>query len=148
MSSHNGFSQEIKKLTFPELKDYFAEQKGIVLVVNFWATWCKPCVEELPAFEQANANFRKDEAKIILVSNDFPDELDSRLLPFIQKKNLKSEVIFMNEKDPNDWLPSVNPEWSGAIPATLIVDKSGKFAYFHTGQLTYEELSKLIKAYL
>lgn len=95
-------------------------------VINFWATWCKPCIEELPYFESFNQKYGDKRVKIILVSLDFPDKVESRLIPFIEKKKLKSTVIFLEDGKYNSWIDKVSPEWSGAIPVTYIYHGSRK----------------------
>jgi thiol-disulfide isomerase/thioredoxin len=90
-------------------------------VINFWATWCKPCVQELPYFEQFNLENKNKAVKVILVSLDFAKQIDSHLIPFIEKRKLTSLVVFMADKNYNQWLNKVSPEWSGSIPATLLL---------------------------
>jgi len=79
-----------------------------------------------------------------LVSNDFVNEFDTRLKPFVTNKKIQCEVIGLDENDPNHWIDKVEPKWSGSIPFTVIYDKSGKKASFHNGQLSYEELEKMV----
>jgi thiol-disulfide isomerase/thioredoxin len=90
-------------------------------VINFWATWCKPCVQELPYFEQLNLESKNKAVKVILVSLDFAKQIDSHLIPFIEKRKLTSQVVFMADKNYNQWLNKVSPEWSSSIPATLLL---------------------------
>ena len=91
-------------------------------VVNFWATWCAPCVKELPYFEEINANYN-DRVEVLLVSLDFPRNYDSKLKPFMKKHNLKSKVIAFDDIDQNRWIPAINKNWTGALPATILTIK-------------------------
>lgn len=121
--------------------EYFLRQKNdTTYVVNFWATWCVPCVEELPHFEKLNEKYREDKVKVILVSLDMYKMVDSKLLPFIKEKQLKSEVIYLRDPDQNTWLPKIDSTWSGAIPATVIYNKEQR--KFYERSFTYEELEK------
>lgn len=106
--------------TFEELVPLFQQENDTTYVVNFWATWCKPCVKELPYFEEAVQAYMGHPVKIILVSLDFPNQIESRLLPFIKKHNLQAEVVVLTDPDANAWIPQIADEWSGAIPATLV----------------------------
>ena len=105
---------------FSSLEPLFRIQNDTTYVINFWATWCKPCLEELPYFEAFNAEIRDEKVKVILISLDFPKQLNSRLLPFVEKKQLKSQVIALLDGKYNDWIDKVSPKWSGAIPVTYI----------------------------
>ena len=120
---------------------YFLNQKNdTTYVVNFWATWCVPCVEELPHFEKINAKYKANKVKVILVSLDMPKMVESKLLPFITKKQIKSQVLLMRDPDQNTWLPKVDSTWSGALPATLIYNKD--IRKFYEKSFTYDELEK------
>jgi thiol-disulfide isomerase/thioredoxin len=107
-------------------------------VVNFWATWCRPCIKELPYFEKLRENFKDTGVEVILVSLDFPENMESHVIPFIERHNLKSKIILLDDVDSNRWIPLVSDEWSGAIPATVIYNKNGRNFYERT--FTYEEL--------
>lgn len=109
-------------------------------VVNFWATWCKPCIEELPYFERVNAEQKDNNVEVILVSLDMPSMWKSRLEPFVEKKALKSKVVILDDPKQNEWIPKVAEEWGGGIPATLIYNKD-KRGFYERG-FTYEELNK------
>jgi len=128
----------VKAYEWDGLNYYLSQKNDTTYVVNFWATWCVPCVQELPNFEKLNAKYKGDKVKVILVSLDMPKMAESRLLPFIEKKKLQSKVILMRDPDQNTWLPKVNPDWSGAIPATVIYNKGKR--KFYERSFTFEEL--------
>lgn len=128
---------------FSGLEYFLNKDDGITYVVNFWATWCVPCIEELPYFEKLNENYKDKNVKVILVSLDMSRMVESRLLPFIRKKELKSEVLYLWDADADSWIPKVDRSWSGAIPATVIY-KGGKRAFYERS-FTYEELEAELK---
>ena len=113
-------------------------------VFNFWATWCAPCIKELPYFEEIDA--ANEDVKVYLVSLDFKNQLE-RVKKFVSEKELKPEVLFLDEKDPDTYMPMVSNDWSGAIPATLFVTDLGK-KYFHEKAFEKEELEKTVNKYL
>ena len=78
-------------------------------VVNFWATWCKPCVAELPEFEKLHINYKSKKVKVILVSMDFKEELTKRVNPFLQKNKYTCEVILLDEINGNDFINKISP---------------------------------------
>ena len=112
---------------FDEIEHIFQYEGDTTYVINFWATWCGPCVKELPYFEdlpEVDPNGKP--IKVILVSLDFINQLESRLIPFLNDNSIKSEVIFLKDSKYNDWIDRVDPEWSGAIPITVIYNKQGR----------------------
>lgn len=136
-------SQEVNVIKFPELQKRILTADAEVTIFNFWATWCGPCVKELPHFESYAGN---EKVKVYLVSLDFEEDLE-KVKKFVAGKGLKSEVLFLNEKNYNTFMDKISKEWTGAIPATLFVDKWGK-TYFHEKAFTKEELDDKIKSYL
>tara|TARA_R100001369_G_scaffold77006_2_gene106262 strand:+ start:2153 stop:2785 length:633 start_codon:yes stop_codon:yes gene_type:complete len=112
-------------------------------VVNFWATWCKPCVKELPYFERINKEYADKKVKVILASLDFPNKVQSQVVPFIKKNKLHSEIVLLDDADANSWIPKVSEAWSGAIPATVIYKNDSRT--FYEKSFTYEELKTEIQ---
>jgi len=130
---------------FADFEKAVIKDDGNVYVINFWATWCGPCVKELPYFEKLNAENKN--VKVILVSIDSRKDLDKKLLPFIERKKLKSEVIMMSDNAYNDWLPKVDQSWSGSIPATLII-KGKKHLFAERDFESYAELSEHVNSFI
>ena len=137
---------DLKVYDYEGLKSLLATTSNKTYVVNFWATWCAPCVKELPYFEDLNLNYGDKNVEVILVSLDFPKKYESSLKPFIKKNNLKSKVVALNDKDSNRWIPKINENWSGAIPATLIFNKDKR--QFYEQSFTYDELETEVKQFL
>lgn len=123
---------------FNGLAPMLNQQNDTTYVVNFWATWCKPCIEELPNFEKLHANFKNQKVKVVLVSLDLPKQVESNLIPYIKKKHLQSKVVHLKDPDMNAWINKVDPQWSGAIPATIIY--KGNKRKFYEQSFTYEQL--------
>ncbi|MBL7900789.1 MAG: TlpA family protein disulfide reductase [Bacteroidia bacterium] len=87
-------------------------------VVNFWASWCKPCVQELPALDSLNTQTQNTAIKVLLVCLDFSEELNTKVIPFLKKKNIQSECVLLDEVNGNDYINKISTDWSGAIPVT------------------------------
>ena len=135
---------QVKLLTLSELEHRVAQGKDTTYVVNFWATWCGPCVEELPYFERLNTENIKKPFKVILMSLDFKSKLQTDVVPFVAKHKLKSEVFVVNEMDQQKLIDRVDKEWSGALPSTLIINTEKKIRTFYGNAFTYEELTKAV----
>ncbi len=137
-------AQQIKTVT-PQWIDEINASKGDTLyIVNFWATWCKPCVEELPYFEQLADSCANKKVKIFLVTTDMRKDIATRVTDFIKAKKLTQQVVFINEVNADKWINKVSEEWSGAIPATLMVKGDIGYRHFKEGELTFEELQLLV----
>lgn len=131
---------------FNGLEPYLTKSDDKTYVVNFWATWCAPCIKELPYFEDINAKYKNDNVEVILVSLDFPHQYDSKLKPYIKENNLKSKVVVLDDVDMNTWIPKIDENWDGAIPVTIIYNKDKRTFYDQT--FTYETLEKELKQFL
>lgn len=117
------------------------------LLINFWATWCKPCVEELPCFDELRDYYGAHNVQVLLVSLDFKSQLEKKFIPFLKNQQLKSEVALMADQDLNAWIPMIYEEWDGAIPATLLL--KGKKRRFNLGKFeNLEELDTFVRPFL
>lgn len=115
-------------------------------IINFWATWCKPCVEELPDFERTFAEQKRNNVAMVLVSLDMPSMWEKRLVPFVKEQDLKGEVVVLDDPKMNDWIPKIDPDWEGGIPATLIYNKNRRKFYPHG--FTYDELNSELQKFI
>ena len=116
--------EKIEIVDFEGLYSKIDLSSDYTYVINFWATWCSPCVKELPYFETINKDYNNKNVKVMLVSLDFPSEIESKLKPYIKKNKIKSDVILLDDSKMNKWVPRVSEKWDGGIPATLIVNSS------------------------
>lgn len=140
-------AQTIKSLAFSEIESEIKHYDGEFLIVNYWATWCRPCVEELPDFEKINDEFGTKGTAVWLINLDFSSAIDKKVKPFIQKHNLKSKLFHIKNTDPNEWINKVDESWGGNIPVTVIYHKGQKI-HFWARSTNYEEMhSVLTKTY-
>ncbi|OBQ54647.1 TlpA family protein disulfide reductase [Tamlana sp. s12] len=139
-------NDDLKIYDFDGFEKFLNQKDDKIHVINFWATWCGPCVKELPYFEKIHETYKDKNVEVLLVSLDFPHQYDSKLKPFIKDKKLKSKVIALDDPDMNTWIPKVDPSWSGALPATIIY-KNDQSAFFEQS-FTFESLEKEIKPFL
>jgi len=135
-------SAQVKLLTLDELDKRIAAGKDTTYVVNFWATWCAPCVAELPNFEKLRVANLKKPVKVILISVDFKSKLQKEVIPFVVKKQIKAEVFLLNESDQQKYIERVDPKWTGAIPATLFIKQ--KTRRFYEQEFTEKQLKNTL----
>ncbi len=131
-------AQKPKVFKIKQLVKQFDRSNDTVYIVNFWATWCKPCVAELPEFDKFNKEFSAGKMKMILVTLDFEEDLEKKVIPFMQRTNYSPEVMLLDEVDGNVFINQISKEWTGAIPATLII--KNKHRKFFEKKMTYDEL--------
>lgn len=135
-------AQKASVVKFDVLQKLIESRNKEIKVINFWATWCAPCVKELPLFEALNAA-SPNGVEVTLVNLDFADKID-KVNSFLARKNMKSTVLLLDEVDYNKWIDKVDKSWSGAMPATLIVNSSTGKRRFIERELAEGELEKLI----
>ncbi|MEA4935704.1 MAG: thioredoxin domain-containing protein [Paludibacter sp.] len=138
--------QSFKKvIKFEEFEKLINNKDDVLYVVNFWATWCGPCVREIPDFMEVNEQFAgRTDFKMLLISLDSKSDLSEEVLPFLKENNITTDVYLLDDnKRMNYWMPKVDKSWSGSIPATVFY-KNKKKIQFVEQQLHKEELLSII----
>ncbi|WP_316803580.1 TlpA disulfide reductase family protein [Pedobacter nototheniae] len=120
---------QVKLLTIDELNSRIEKGKDTTYVVNFWATWCAPCVAELPNFEKLRLKNLDQPVKILLVSLDFKSKLNKAVIPFVAAHKIESEVFLLNEANQQEYIQRIDKKWTGGIPATLFVYKKKRLFF-------------------
>lgn len=139
-------SGPIPVLAFEELEPLFQQKGPGVRIINFWATWCAPCIKELPHFEEVRREYADRGVEVTLVSLDMPSMWEKRLPAFIEKRGIESPVVVLDDPRQNDWIPRVSKEWSGAIPATLIYSADRR--EFYEQQFDGPQLEAVVQSFL
>jgi thiol-disulfide isomerase/thioredoxin len=136
----------VKAYDYKGLAPLLKQQNDSIYVINFWATWCKPCIEELPYFEKVTAKYKDKKVKVILVSLDMKNQVESKLLPYVSENKLASEVVLLSDPDSNTWIPKIDSTWSGAIPATIIYN--AKKRKFYEQSFAFDTLEKEVQLFI
>ncbi len=139
---HSNAQIPIWKIT--DFEKYIATHSGKVLVFNFWATFCKPCIAEIPAMIRAVDSLQSVNAELILVSVDVASNYPNRLNAFVQQRNWKTNITWLDETDADYFCPKVDSSWGGSIPATLIINTRNGYRAFFEEEFTAEKLRKAI----
>ena len=140
-------AQEVRKVKITEVETIIAESKT-PMIVNVWATWCVPCVEEMPYFLKEVKEHSKDSLRLLLVSLDFEESFPGDIIKFMKKRKLSTSTLWLDETNADYFCPKIDPKWSGAIPATLFIDNKRGYRKFVEEKLSHEDLKKEIMALL
>jgi thiol-disulfide isomerase/thioredoxin len=139
--------QEIKKVKITDVEKMIAESKT-PLIINFWATWCKPCIEEIPYFQKEVKEHAKDSVQLILVSVDYKEEFPASIAATAKIRKFIVPILWLDETNADYFCPKVDPKWSGSVPATLFINNRTGHRSFFESQLTKDKLKQEIKALL
>ncbi len=134
----SAFSQEITPLDKVKLEELLKSQNGKPVLVNLWATWCKPCVEEFPELLKIKEDFADKQLEVILISLDFGEDAKEKTTNFLKKMGVDFETYSNAFEKDEDLINVFDNNWNGAIPATFIYDKDGKLSSALIGKRSYE----------
>ena len=137
------YSQTIESVKLADLQKIIHSSSERTLVINFWATWCAPCIKEIPLFEKLHKESK--EVEVLLVSMDYDlDPNIQKVEKFQSRKKIQSRILFLMESDPNAWIEKIDKRWSGALPATLVINSKNGKREFVQGELEEGDLEKIV----
>lgn len=136
-------AQDIPVIKIDGLEQILRSTEKEILIINFWATWCGPCIKELPHFESLYRKRTADQ-QVVLVSLDFVEKID-RVKRFVRSRNIEAPVVLLDDIDYNSWIDKVDPSWQGAIPATLFINTKTGERKFVAKELDEDQLHTIIK---
>ncbi|MCD6013406.1 MAG: hypothetical protein K0Q79_3268 [Flavipsychrobacter sp.] len=122
---------------------HYTSSKDTLYIINFWATWCAPCVAELPEFDALKKRYANQPVKVLLVSLDFKEDYPYKLARFVEKKKLTPEVVWLSDTNPNVFIPKIDNSWQGSIPATVVVHPGKGYKKFIEGSISERQISKI-----
>ena len=144
LSSVKASAQQYRKIEVADLQELLHPPIDSIYILNFWATWCAPCVAELPLFVNAEMQFKDSKIRFFFISLDFKKEYDTKVIPFLLKNLTNSHVLLLGDSNYNNWINLVNPQWQGAIPATFVVSADTTKCKFYEGEFTEKKLFEFL----
>lgn len=137
-------AQNIPSWKVTRLQDYISKSDS-VLVINFWATFCKPCNEELPYFQTIINKYKDQKVKLLLVSMDLPDLYPAKISAFAKQNRYTNQIVWLNENNADYFCPKVDKAWMGGIPSTLFINPRTGYRKFFEQQMKPEEFERELK---
>jgi thiol-disulfide isomerase/thioredoxin len=138
----------VKPADAPTIKKAIAAYRGHVVVVNFWATWCGPCVAEFPDLVKLSRRYKNKGLVVMSVSADHKSDIPTKVQPFLTAHKADFPAFLEQASDPEDFIDAFDPKWQGELPRTLIYDKHGKLVKSLSGQQTPQSFAAAVKPYL
>lgn len=147
--SLSAFAQEIKPVrNISDLEAIRKDTEGKVVLYNFWATWCGPCVKEFPDLVKLYSNYKDKGFTIVFISVDMPEQVETKVVPFLKKQNVDFTTFYNDFKTIDNFINYYDKNWEGAIPSTYIYDKSGNLSSKFIGNQSYEFFEEEIRKLL
>lgn len=137
-------AQQVPSLKAAEVVKRMSQANDTTYIINFWATFCKPCVAEIPGFIKMAARYKSQKVKLVLISLDLPSYYPARIANFVKQQQWNTEIAWLNETNADHFCPMIDSSWSGAIPATVVINKARGYKKFWEGELREEVLNKAI----
>lgn len=139
MMATHGITQNPTVWKLSDLKSAIKDAKEPT-IINFWATFCKPCIAELPHFQQLANQYKEKGVRLIMVSLDLKEAYPTKVNSFAKKLKLTSPVVFLDESNADIFCPAVDSSWSGAIPASIFINNTTGYRKFYEEELSKEKL--------
>lgn len=140
-----GLGQDVKKVQINEIEDII-QKSDHPIIISFWATWCAPCVKEIPYFQETVKKYAAQQVELVLVSLDFRQSYPAALNSFIKSRNFDATFYWLNETNADHFCPKIDPKWDGGIPATLFINNKTGYRKFYERQLTPLQVEAEVKA--
>jgi thiol-disulfide isomerase/thioredoxin len=139
------FCQKIYKWKINDVVNFYSAKNDTAYIVNFWATFCKPCNEEIPHFIQLVEKYKSKKVKLLLVSVDLASYVQKKLPAFIKANHYNTNHAWLNETNADYFCPKIDSSWSGAIPSTIFVNNLKGYKKFFEGEMTAKDFEQFLQ---
>ena len=140
-------AQQVKSIKITDLQKTIKESKS-PLIVNFWATFCVPCIQEIPYFQEMTEKYKAQGVSLLLVSLDLKEAYPSKIISTAGKLKFTAPIVWLNETNADYFCPKIDTSWTGGMPSSLFVNNATGYHKFFEDQLSKEKLDKEIQAML
>lgn len=140
----NCSTQSIPNWKITELEEYIKKSEQPV-IINFWATYCVPCIKEIPYFHALAKKYESSGVQLLLVSLDFEESYPDKINSFATKRKFTAPIIWLDETNADYFCPRIDSSWSGVMPASLFVNNKTGYRHFIESEMSREELEGEIK---
>ena len=147
ISCRQADSQSIEKWKITDLEEYIAKSDTPV-VVSFWATYCVPCIKEIPYFQEVVMKHKDKGVRLLLVSLDFKEAFPDKISTFADKRKFTSPIVWLDETNADYFCPKIDSKWSGVMPATLFVNNKKGHRNFFEEEMPKEKFEAELKKIL
>jgi thiol-disulfide isomerase/thioredoxin len=137
--SNVSFGQQIRKFKIGDVI-HMMDTSTVPLVVNFWASWCQPCIHEIPWFEKNVASLKDKGVRLVLVSLDFAEDYPTRIAVFAKAHKYQSTIVWLNETNADEFCPMIDKRWEGVIPVSVMVNNKKHYRKFYGEQIPEPKL--------
>jgi thiol-disulfide isomerase/thioredoxin len=137
----------LSEVSEADLKKLRSNGTGKVLVVNFWATWCGPCLHEMPDLQDTYRMYRQRDFDMVTVSANMPDEKRA-VLKMLQKLHASTRNLIFGSTDTDAMQSAFDPKWEAGVPYTVVLDPDGKVIYREQGELDILKMRRAILAHM
>src|SRR5688572_10022486 len=141
----NAAGQDIPKWKINDLEAYIMKSDKPT-VVNFWATFCKPCIAEIPHFQKLVRQYEKDSVQLLLVSLDMKEMYPEKIKAFASEHTFTAPIVFLDETNADVFCPRVDEKWSGAIPASLFINNKTGYRKFVEEEMSEQKFETELKS--
>ena len=135
---------KVDEIAYPKT---VALKKGKVVLVNFWATWCEPCRKEMPELSKMYNRLKAKGLELITISADEPED-EKAAIAFLAKAGIGDPAYLKQAKNDDKFISGIDAKWSGALPALILYDKTGKKVKVWIGETDLKQLEAEIRKLL